>query len=42
MTEKPPIVRPAALVGGLLWGLLPHPCGESDPAVRLDYEQAAG
>ncbi len=29
------------LVGGLLWGLLLIRRGESDPAVRLDYEQAA-
>jgi hypothetical protein len=41
MTEKPPIVRPAALVGDLLWGLLLIRRGESDPAVRLDCEQAA-
>jgi hypothetical protein len=30
-----------ALVGGLLWGLLLIRRGESDPAVRLDCEQAA-
>ncbi len=37
----PLIVRPAALVGDLLWGLLLIHRGESDPAVRLDCEQAA-
>jgi hypothetical protein len=34
-------VRPAALVGGLLWVRALIRRGESDPAVRLDYEQAA-
>jgi hypothetical protein len=41
MTEKPPIVRPVALVGGLLGVLLLIRCSESDPIVRLDFEQAA-